>query len=343
MAEKADDVSDAPKLSEIFEDSWRIQQELEISDEPTNSKSYQDALHKAIKMLEQATVMVSQLNLFSSNEELEELPTTDIRYLLLPALLGSLTLKLTGEDRLAVVERSKTYFKDFLRRCRQYGVTEEEIPEDQEARSQPPSGRPDLRAMQANREDKIRRYKQAKEMERKMQALGTPSQMKDKPEDAQREFYILCLKTWVSTALEELAGVQQEIEILQHMAKMKSRQEEQGANAEPKPPKEKPRQPMKPFILTRDAIQAQVFGAGYPSVPTMTLEEFYQKEIAEGKILPNSQNPTPASQREEAERREREKEEAVDRDDPEALRKARELDEFKDTHKRGCGNRENMG
>ena len=47
------------------------------------------------------------------------------RYLLLPALLGSLSLQLVEEDRLAVVERGKTYYKDFLGRCRQYGVTQE--------------------------------------------------------------------------------------------------------------------------------------------------------------------------------------------------------------------------
>ena len=46
---------------------------------------------------------------------------------------------------------------------------------------------------------------------------------------------------------------------------------------------------MKPFILTRDAVQAQVFGAGYPSIPTMTLDEFYQKELREGKIQTESQ------------------------------------------------------
>ena len=35
---------------------------------------------------------------------------------------------------------------------------------------------------------------------------------------------------------------------------------------------------MAPFILTRDRIQAQVVGAGYPSLPTYTLEEFYDQK-----------------------------------------------------------------
>ena len=47
------------------------------------------------------------------------------RYLLLPAILGELTLRITGEDRLEVVQKGKTYFVDYLKRCRQYGVTSE--------------------------------------------------------------------------------------------------------------------------------------------------------------------------------------------------------------------------
>ena len=34
---------------------------------------------------------------------------------------------------------------------------------------------------------------------------------------------------------------------------------------------------MAPFILTRDKLQATVIGAGYPSVPTYTVEEFYEQ------------------------------------------------------------------
>ena len=41
--------------------------------------------------------------------------------------------------------------------------------------------------------------------------------------------------------MEELAGIQQEIQILQHMASMKARQKE-GASAEPEPPRGKPKQ-----------------------------------------------------------------------------------------------------
>ncbi len=37
----------------------------------------------------------------------------------------------------------------------------------------------------------------------------------------QRNFYQLYLKKWVSTSLEQLGSIRDEIDILQHMAKMK--------------------------------------------------------------------------------------------------------------------------
>lgn len=39
------------------------------------------------------------------------------------------------------------------------------------------------------------------------------------------------------------------------------------------------------FNLFRFSFQAKVFGAGYPSIPTMTQEEYLEKEIREGKVV----------------------------------------------------------
>ncbi|XP_072020571.1 immunoglobulin-binding protein 1-like isoform X2 [Amphiura filiformis] len=341
--------NDVPNLSKVFDDGLKIHLDIEESTESTNSKTYQDNLQKAIDLLEKATRMVNELSLFSRNEELEELPTSDIRYLLLPAILGDLTLRLTGEERVEVVQKGKTYFVDYLKRCRQYGVTKQEIPQDPPvAAARPaPGGRPNLMGMQANREEKIRRYKEAKELEDKLKALGSWSDIRHRDDEVQRKFYQLYLTKWVSTSLEQIGNIQQEIEILQHMAKMKesaaSRGPEQDQRQQQQLPPNQARKPMKPFILTRDAVQAQVFGAGYPSIPTMTLDEFYQKEIREGKIKLDSHNPTPVSERQQAEDQEIKKETQIETDDPEALAKARQWDDWKDDHKRGWGNRENMG
>lgn len=41
----------------------------------------------------------------------------------------------------------------------------------------------------------------------------------------------------------------------------------------------------KPFIITRDQIQAQVFGAGYPSLPVYSIGQFYD-QLADKGMMP---------------------------------------------------------
>ena len=41
-------------------------------------------------------------------------------------------------------------------------------------------------------------------------------------------------------------------------------------------------QTFRPFIITKDMIQKKVFGAGYPSLPTLTIEEFYEQKVQDG-------------------------------------------------------------
>jgi immunoglobulin-binding protein 1 len=103
----------------------------------------------------------------------------------------------------------------------------------------------------------------------------------------------------------------------------------------------------KPFIITRDAIQAQVFGAGYPSLPVYSIGQFYD-QLADKGMMPKGDEKhkgpvqigggVTENQKEEEKA---EKDLLEDRDDEEELRKKREWDEFKDENKRGSGNRFN--
>lgn len=79
-------------------------------------------------LLEDATRLVSLAGLFSSNENVEEVPTSNIKYFLLPALLGTLSLKLCVADRLEVITTAEVYFRDFLQRVKDYGVADVDIP-----------------------------------------------------------------------------------------------------------------------------------------------------------------------------------------------------------------------
>lgn len=93
------------------------------------------------------------------------------------------------------------------------------------------------------------------------------------------------------------------------------------------------------------APQARVLGAGYPSLPTMTVDDWYEQHRRQG-ALPDQGVPrrVPVEENVDAqERDEEEKEKRAENDDPAALLKARNWDEWKDEHRRGYGNRQNMG
>lgn len=81
-------------------------------------------------MFEDATRLVSVVDMFSDNEAFEEVATENIKYFLLPALLGKLTNQLcVTEDRMHLIKVAEVYFVDFLKRLKAYNLTDVKIPE----------------------------------------------------------------------------------------------------------------------------------------------------------------------------------------------------------------------
>lgn len=81
-------------------------------------------------MFEDATRLVSVVDMFSANEAFEEVATENIKYFLLPALLGKLTNQIcVTDDRLHLVKVAEVYFIDFLKRLKVYGLIDTEVPE----------------------------------------------------------------------------------------------------------------------------------------------------------------------------------------------------------------------
>lgn len=116
MASK-DDVS-TETLSEMFKKGISINDDLEKATSSPNSDDYQHKVRKGIMILEDATRLVSLLDLFSRNETVSEVPTEHLKYFLLPAILGSLNSKLFDQDRMEMIKIIETYYIDFLDRIR---------------------------------------------------------------------------------------------------------------------------------------------------------------------------------------------------------------------------------
>ena len=77
-------------LSGLFDKALVLHNDILDSQEDTNSEPFQDKVKKGILMLEDATRLVSVLDIFSRNENFTELPTEHLKFFLLPVLLGNL-------------------------------------------------------------------------------------------------------------------------------------------------------------------------------------------------------------------------------------------------------------
>lgn len=71
-------------------------------------------------------------------------------------------------------------------------------------------------------------------------------------EELVREHILTLLKSWVLRCQDHVRAVDQEVEILEGMQRMRTGDGGRQAEAAPPPP---PRQPMKPVLITRDMLQ----------------------------------------------------------------------------------------
>ncbi|NXX18268.1 IGBP1 protein, partial [Podargus strigoides] len=258
----AEGVGAEPRLAELLAAGRRLWEEVETGDEPSSGALVvQDKVRQGLDALQRAAAMVAQLDLFSENEELEEIASADLKYLLLPALLGALTLKQVDlSRRLQHLESARAHFWRFLKLCKSYGLGSFHLPPasppgEEDGKSPSPGGpapaQPSLVAMASSRQAKIERYKQKKELENRLASMRTIVESEQADEDQKREFYILQIQKWINTSLEEIESIDQEMVIL------RSRGTAKQSSAPPHGTSRQARAPMKPFILTRDAAQAK--------------------------------------------------------------------------------------
>lgn len=328
------------ELKDVFDSGFKLYLQLESSVNSSSSNEYQNEAKAVKSLLENATQMVNKICLFSDNEEIDEVATADVKYLLLPALLGSVTMQIADAERSEIIELGEIYFKDFLQRCKRYGVTDVAIPENTDSSR---SLSNDLQSLSQKRQNKIARYKHKMAMETKIRELETVVHKPNVEDEVKREYYLLLLQKWIEMSLEELDNIQTEKSILKQIPKMKENKDKNTTEI-------LARKPLTPIIIAKNEMQKKVFGLGYPSIPTMTVDEFYQHKYANEENSPslsmnslqriaNDLDRNISELDKEAEKKEKEEE----TDDVEALRRAREWDDWKDDNRRGSGNRKNMG
>ncbi|XP_023620289.1 immunoglobulin-binding protein 1 isoform X4 [Myotis lucifugus] len=233
MAAAEEDELPLPRLPELFDISRRLLDEVEVATEPTGSRAVQEKVLKGLQLLKQAAEMLAQLDLFSQNEDLEEIASTDLKYLMVPAFQGALAMKQGNPSkRLDHLQLAREHFLNYLTQCQHYHVAEFELPKtkNNSAENNTASSsmaHPSLVAMASQRQAKIERYKQKKEMERRLSEMKSAVESGEADDEHVREYYLLHLRRWIGICLEEIESIDQEMDILRGKDSSKERPKEQ--------------------------------------------------------------------------------------------------------------------
>lgn len=359
---------DSMKLADLFDLGWQMQCQLSKSGICEQSSEYIVKRLRATEILTRCQFMLDELHLFSENEGIEELSTSELRYFLNDALLAWLFNKVNSKQaniRLSALNSAKTNFTQFLELTRNYDLHKFKLDFNN---NQDPQALLEKLTMDSNRQasldkamtntayervEKIRRYKEQKELERQMEGMQQCIDSVVKKElvddEKRREYYMACIKFWINMAIDEMKCINDEINILQSIETNKTSQPEHinrmHASIGTSNSSDTSIAPQKPFIITKNAMQAKVFGLGYPSVPVYTIDEFYDQKVADGCMPQVVTDPSKAgadigggvtdSQKEDDKAL---KDKLADEYDEEEVVRMRGWDEFTDENKRGEGN-----
>jgi len=335
--------ADAPQLSHEFYDAYKATRRLlEATDDPADHC----AIEQLSAKLKAIAARVGQLRLFSVNEELDDISTADLKFLLVPSLLADvLGATRDMDERLPALRQALVFWRAFAADCQRLGIAHRDdmraIDRDAATALDPAS----------KRDEKIDRHKRGKELDekaaylfsKKRQALGDEFHWghgSSFDEDMERDLILALLQRAVASAAGDIDSAQQEMPLLEMML----------ARGGPgmKMEKEPPVSAEKPFIVKiQDKAECMrlykemVFQCPF-SRPTMTLAEC--AEIEMGQMREGEERRADQQRRAQAENDDRwwqgDRYGAQDdHEDDQKTYKDRDWDDWKDEHPWGSGNK----
>jgi len=366
MSEIYENDMDSMKLSDLFDHGWKIQRELAKSGLCEQSSEFLAKRKNALDILKRCEFMLDELHLFSDNESLDEVSTSELRYFLTYALIGWLFNKVNSnksDTRLAALLKAKSNYLKYLALTKDYDLHKFNVDkmskeEDTETSLEKVTLNLDRQAefdanlinMAHSRSEKIARYKDQKQIEKEMDDIAKilDSVKKEQvDEETRRKYFTKCLKFWINQALDDFKCINDEISILKSIELEKVNKSEQVSEmyANIDSGYSQPQAQKKPFIITKDALQAKVFGMGYPSLPVYSIEEFADQKINDGCMPTVAAEPGKGGAQigggvtdNQKDDDKANKDALEDAYDETQLQQARNWDEFKDENKRGAGN-----
>lgn len=204
-------LDDVNILDRVFDTCLKLVDLFDSRNLSSEERLFQDAMEMCSSSLKKCICMdiVRDLYLFNSIEAVE---TSDIKYILVCALLGYSTLKLhsnyTEPSNRRIMSIAKQYFLDFLHVCKGYNLSKRELVNRQlddflSDEEVPRRQQPDLETV---REYKIQQYKLMNDL-RKREIELKPTLEMPGTDECIREYYLVIIEYWMLRALEELKNI----------------------------------------------------------------------------------------------------------------------------------------
>lgn len=335
----------------------------------SNSEAFQSQLTDTLKYLKQCVAQRQQDGVLSANERFFELQTSQLYAFCLEFYMGMLTPKLTffqpqreqQQDpnrprqgptdhtrnvvfRIKFLREADVFFTQFLDRAESMGALTEKKRREQYERLE-------SKQFTLSRDEKVGRFKLQREMEKKLEEVQRRRQEKEGEEDAEddledleREQLMTFIQLSVIKSMEEQASINQEKEMLESMLKMNAAAPKQDlfseAHRPPPPPQGQGIEVTRinpQMEMRRETIRSGVFKPGH-RLPTMSLEEYADREVADAMERQKREEEAPTGPR-----RYEQLVEDGDEDDAalveEAAYKDRAWDDWKDANEKGIGNK----
>jgi immunoglobulin-binding protein 1 len=318
------------ELSQQFEAGVKGYQAIDSSPLSSSSSEYQALVAEARLAFGEVGMQLSQLSVFSPNEELDDIASDHLRYILTPYYQAELELLVVDRERLDHLNSAKRLFARFLQHCENLKlIHKEDIKSLYTDNPENPTER---------RATLIARTKREKEMRSKMEELQKQISQSTVAvdEEMHRSNWVNIINHNLVKAISQVESTEREIKMLEFVAQRPPEQIPRDSRGNPLPSSSSNNNNSgstnKPFAYTilpggrRQELASQVFRPGY-NMATVTPEQAYEAEVKAGRMLKGGAND-----------KKKEESDDEDEDNDEKVWKARAWDDWKDDHPFGSGN-----
>ncbi|CAO2654741.1 Nn.00g114740.m01.CDS01 [Neocucurbitaria sp. VM-36] len=297
----------------LFLSAERTRKELASSYE-TNTPTYQENLSTAIATYEECLKLSEQVSLFSPNETLEDVASSDLQYMSINFHLAELVQKIFNTDisiRKSNLLRARGHYERFLKLLDSYDLLGRADAKLFEAYSADKDNfsTASTRDAAARRDAKITRFREEKELKKKLEYLQQNPRLAEQDEQVVRELNLTNLAFMVHQTYQSLESMAQELHIIslapsfppQGQDGPTSDGREDGRNKDnyserldgqlpglkySGPILSSDGKPMRPFTLldSRQTMTKNVFRPDH-SLPTMTIDEYLEEEKRRGGMI----------------------------------------------------------